>query len=68
MKFIIKRKIYESGETRDKFGFLFFPKDIICDQEAASEVRWLTFAKWRQIYVEGNDIENAHWINFRWLD
>jgi hypothetical protein len=68
MKFIIKNNIYEIGETRDRSGFLFFPKEILCDEEAASEIRWLRFAKWRQIYVSGDDFDNAHWSDFRWLD
>lgn len=76
------RNTIEIGETRDKSGFLFFPKEILCDQESPSEkhrliicdqeplpeIRWMRFAKWRQIYVEGNNFDNAHWEDFRWLD
>lgn len=47
------------GDTRERSGFLFFPKTI------NYETRWLEWARWEQ---ERRDSFNGYWLDTYWID
>ncbi len=54
----MKDQIPHTGDTRNRQGFLFFPRII------ARELRWLTYEHWIQEYTVEN--HSLQWIDVAW--
>lgn len=64
MSRLIDKKIkhYIMGDSREREGFLFFPKKI------DDEWRWWCRAKWLDVYVASSYVHGSFWYSFKWID
>ena len=56
-------KIYKTGDTRERTGFLFLPKDIV--ENGFCVTKWLKTATWTEKY-EASWGDN-YWYPIEWV-